>query len=77
MPTYETIPVRGTIRLGQFLKLTGLVEDGATATIAIQSGDVLVNGQVEERRGAQLAPGDVVEIDLPTGREGAVVGTTD
>ena len=40
----EIIPVTGQIKLGQFLKLANLVEDGANATIAIQSGDkVLVD----------------------------------
>ena len=47
----EIIPVTGQIKLGQFLKLANLVEDGANATIAIQSGDVKVNGEVETRRG--------------------------
>ena len=36
---YPLISVSGSIRLGQFLKLAGLVEDGAQARIAIQSGD--------------------------------------
>jgi len=56
--------VSGSIRLGQFLKLAGLVEDGAQARIAIQSGDVTVNGVVETRRGHHLADGDVVVVDL-------------
>lgn len=47
---YSTVPVRGRIKLGQFLKLAGLVEDGAEARVAIQSGDVTVNGQVDARR---------------------------
>ncbi len=28
----------------------------------VQSGDVLVNGEVELRRGKKLQPGDVVEV---------------
>lgn len=64
----------GQIKLGQFLKLAGLVEDGAEARIAIQSGDVAVNGQVETRRGHHLDAGDVVEVTLPAGTAGAVVG---
>lgn len=70
---YPSVPVRGEIKLGQFLKLANLVEDGGEARIAIQAGDVTVNGEVETRRGHRLADGDVVEVDLPTGAEGAVV----
>ncbi|WP_172120879.1 RNA-binding S4 domain-containing protein [Actinomyces faecalis] len=72
---YLTVPVRGEIRLGQFLKLAGLVEDGAEARLAVQSGDVRVNGEVETRRGHRLAAGDVVEVTLPAQTAGAVVGT--
>lgn len=72
---YPTIAVRGEIKLGQFLKLAGLVNDGAEARIAIQSGDVRLNGEVETRRGHYLTVGDVVDVDHPSGRVGAVVGT--
>lgn len=50
------------IPLDQFLKLQGAVESGGHAKQLIQSGDVLVNGQVETRRGRKLNPGDVVAI---------------
>lgn len=50
------------IRLAQFLKLHGLVETGGHAKAEIQSGQVLVNGEVETRRGRRLQPGDVVEV---------------
>ena len=68
-----TIPVQGTINLGQFLKLANLVEDGAEARMLIQAGEVTVNGEVETRRGSALRPGDIVQIDLPTGTTGAQV----
>ena len=45
------VRVRGAIKLGQFLKFAGLVEDGGQARIAVQAGDVTVNGRVETRRG--------------------------
>ena len=48
------------IRLGQFLKLADLVDSGADAKPAVQSGAVTVNGEVETRRGRQLRQGDVV-----------------
>jgi ribosome-associated protein len=46
------------IRLGQFLKHTGIVQNGLEAKIKIQNGEVLVNGQLELRRGRQLCHGD-------------------
>ena len=70
---HPLISVSGSIRLGQFLKLAGLVEDGAQARIAIQSGDVTVNGVVETRRGHHLSGGDVVVVDHPAGQVGAAV----
>ncbi len=71
---FPIIPVRGTIRLGQFLKLAGLVEDGVHARELIQDEDVLVNGQVDTRRGRQLAAGDTVSVVLASGTVGATVG---
>lgn len=50
------------IRLGQFLKLAGLAEHGAHARELVETDQVLVNGQVEPRRGAQLQAGDVVTV---------------
>ncbi|MGZ4682741.1 MAG: RNA-binding S4 domain-containing protein [Acidimicrobiales bacterium] len=50
------------IRLGQFLKLANLVDSGADAKPAVQSGAVEVNGEVETRRGRQLHRGDVVAL---------------
>lgn len=51
-----------SIRLGQFLKLAGLADDGAMAKDLILEGAVSVNGEPEERRGRQLVVGDVVEL---------------
>lgn len=51
------------IRLSQFLKLAGVIESGGEAKSAITAGEVTVNGEEEVRRGRQLHPGDVVEID--------------
>lgn len=50
------------ITLGQALKASDLVGSGGEAKILIQAGEVLVNGEVETRRGRQLVPGDVVEV---------------
>ncbi|OBB05863.1 RNA-binding protein [Mycobacteriaceae bacterium 1482268.1] len=49
-----------SIRLGQFLKLAGLIDSGADAKSVIAEGLVTVNGEVDNRRGRQLCPGDVV-----------------
>ena len=57
------VPIRDeSIRLGQFLKLANLVESGAEAKPVIADGAVLVNGELETRRGRQLVKGDVVSV---------------
>jgi ribosome-associated protein len=48
------------IRLGQFLKLANLVQDGLEAKILIQNGKISVNGSMEIRRGRKLTHGDQV-----------------
>jgi len=59
----QQVAVRdGVIRLGQFLKLAGVVETGGEAKLRIQEGEAMVNGEVETRRGRQLVPGDLVEF---------------
>lgn len=50
------------IRLGQFLKLAGLAEDGGQAKALLEADEVTVNGRPETRRGAQLKAGDVVAV---------------
>ena len=50
------------IRLGQLLKLAGVVSAGADAKGLIASGQVIVNGEPELRRGRQLHPGDLVRV---------------
>ena len=50
------------ITLGQALKASDLVGSGGEAKVLIQAGEVLVNGEVETRRGRKLLPGDVVEV---------------
>lgn len=52
-----------TIKLDQFLKLTGAVDTGGQAKAIVQGGEVRVNGEVETRRGRKLKPGDVVEVE--------------
>ena len=51
------------IKLGQAVKLAGLVENGAEAKERIQNGDVRVNGEVDTRRGRKCVPGDIIELE--------------
>lgn len=63
------MPIReDSIRLGQLLKLAGLAESGAHARELVQNGEVLVNDEVEVRRGRQLRRGDLVTVDGETVR---------
>jgi len=60
--TEREVAVRdGAIRLGQLIKLAGLVDSGGEVKTFLGAEPVLVNGQPEARRGRQLAVGDVVE----------------
>ncbi|MGN6128860.1 MAG: RNA-binding S4 domain-containing protein [Nocardioidaceae bacterium] len=57
------VPIRDeSIRLGQLLKLADLVDHGADAKPLLAQGLVSVNGEMETRRGRQLAKGDVVTL---------------
>ena len=60
----EKIKIRDEyIKLGQALKLAGLVESGVDAKYVIQDGLVKVNGEVEVQRGKKLYPGDMIEFE--------------
>jgi ribosome-associated protein len=50
------------IRLGQLLKLAGIVGSGSEAKDLLASEAVLVNGEPEDRRGRQLHVGDTVQV---------------
>ena len=52
----------GMIRLGQLLKLAGVVDTGGELKMLLAETDVLVNGELEDRRGRQLHDGDVVTV---------------
>lgn len=52
-----------SIKLGQALKLAGVVEDGVEAKYAIQDGLVQVNGEVDQRRGRKVYEGDVITFE--------------
>ena len=54
------------IKLGQLLKLAGMVSSGVEAKIVIQKGEVTVNGKVDDRRGKKCYPGDVISFNGKT-----------
>ena len=51
------------ITLGKFLKYVNAVDSGAIAKIVILDGLVVVNGEVDTRRGKKLRHGDKVSFD--------------
>ena len=51
------------IKLGQALKAAGFVESGVEAKEVIQDGLVLVNNEIDTRRGRKLYEGDVVSFE--------------
>ena len=71
----ETINIRDDyIKLGQALKLAGLVESGVDAKYVIQDGLVKLNGQVEVQRGKKVYIGDIIEFDGNQVKVGKAVG---
>lgn len=54
------------IKLGQAMKLAGLVDSGVEAKIVVQDGQVKVNGEVDTRRGRKLVEGDIFEYQGTT-----------
>jgi ribosome-associated protein len=61
------IPIRGEmIRLGQLLKIAGLIDAGGEAAAYLESHRLLVNGEPEGRRGRQLHPGDEIVVGETT-----------
>ena len=56
----DTIKIKDEfIKLGQAMKLAGILSLGSDIKYEIVDGKVKVNGQVEERRGRKLHKGDV------------------
>jgi ribosome-associated protein len=61
----EQVAIRGeTIRLGQLLKLAGVVDSGSGVKAFLVAERVLVNDEPESRRGRQLHPGDTVRVGV-------------
>lgn len=51
------------ITLGQLLKLANMVNSGTEAKLVINDGLVLVNDEIETRRGRKIRCGDIVVFD--------------
>jgi len=57
------VMIRGEmIRLGQLLKLAGVIDAGGQAGAFLAANPVRVNGEPEQRRGRQLRAGDEVQV---------------
>ena len=50
------------IKLGQLIKLAGLVDSGVEAKYAIRNSLVYVNNQIETRRGRKIVSGDIIKF---------------
>ena len=52
------------IKLGQFLKFSGIITNGGEAKELLEEGLVFVNNKVEMARGKKLYPGDIVIFNV-------------
>jgi ribosome-associated protein len=59
----EVILKTEPVELHKILKFEGLVPSGGVAKLAIESGDVIVNGEVETRKRKKIVAGDVIEFN--------------
>lgn len=50
------------VTLGQFLKMTDIISSGGQAKWYLEDNDVLVNDELETRRGRKLRKGDIINI---------------
>ena len=55
------------ITLGQFLKVMNVISSGGEARDFLETHEMIINGQPDQRRGRKIYPGDVVT--LPGGEE--------
>ena len=51
------------VELHKILKFEGMVSSGGVAKLAIDSGDVLVNGEIETRKRKKIYAGDIIEFN--------------
>lgn len=60
--TKEIIISTEYITLAQFLKFADVIQSGGEAKQFLHENEVLVNGEVDQRRGRKLRDKDVVEV---------------
>ena len=59
----KTVPIQTEyIKLQDLLKLSGAADTGGEAKVAVQAGEVLVNGAPCTMRGKKIRPGDTVSF---------------
>ena len=64
MSDVKTLKIRDEfIKLGQALKLAGMVDSGIEAKVIIQDGQVKVDGVIDERRGRKMYNGMTFEYE--------------
>jgi len=51
------------VELHKILKFEGMVPSGGVAKLAIEAGDVLVNGEVDTRKRKKIVAGDIIEFN--------------
>ena len=50
------------ITLGQFLKLADVISTGGEAKVFLQNNEVVINDEIDCRRGRKLREGDIIEV---------------
>ena len=50
------------ITLGQFLKIADVISTGGEAKAFLQSNEVIINGELDTRRGRKLREGDLIDV---------------
>ena len=61
--TIKLEPGEAFITLQAVLKVSNVIATGGMAKIFLQENKVLVNGEIEDRRGRKLYKGDTVKVD--------------
>ena len=54
------------IKLDNLLKLSGVAQTGGQAKVLVQTGCVMLNGEVCEMRNKKIRNGDIVETEFNT-----------
>ena len=50
------------ITLGQFLKLADIIQTGGEAKSFLAEHEIIIDGQVDNRRGRKLRGGEIIEV---------------